>query len=158
MPPLTLQQTLGMKNSLSRLSHKRMTLTNSFHSMHRRLSNAFQCFCQVKPGKEFSKEITGHQWSSIKKDEHFHLIIFKVLKRMRIRLCKFKLLFLQILTKSTQSGTWTSTKVLVLNKYCCVANRPESYRLIPSRAVPRQPALGAPVPGFCLSALAGHSA
>lgn len=28
--------------------------------MHRKLSNVFQSFCQVKPGKEFSEEITGH--------------------------------------------------------------------------------------------------
>lgn len=117
MPPPTLKQTLGMKNSLSSLSHKRMTLTNSFHSMHRKLSNVFQCFCQIKPGKEFSKEITGCQWSCMKKYQHFHSTTFKVLKGMRIRLCKFKLLlFLQFLEKITQSGTRKSTEVSLLNK------------------------------------------
>lgn len=35
--------------------------------MHRKLSNIFQRFCQIKPGKEFSKEITGYQWSRMKK-------------------------------------------------------------------------------------------
>lgn len=158
MPPPPLKQTLGMENSLSCLSHKRMTLTNSFHFMCRKLSNVFQCFCQVKPGKEFSKEITGYQWSCRKKYKHFHSITFEVLKGMRIRLCKFKLLFLQFLAKSIQSGTWKSTKVLLLNKYCCVVNGPESYRLIPSRAAPREPALGTPVPRSCLPASAGPSA
>lgn len=106
-----------MKNSLSSLSHKRMTLTNSFHSMHRKLSNVFQCFCQIKPGKEFSKEITGYQWSLMKKYQHFHSITFKVLKGMRIRLCKFQLhLILQFLAKITPSGTWKSTEVSLLNK------------------------------------------
>lgn len=119
MPPPTLKQTLGMKNSLSCLCHKRMTLTNSFHSMHRKLSNVFQCFCQVRPGKEFSKETTGYQWRRMKKYQHFHSITLKVLKGMRMRLCNFKLLFLHLLAKSTQSGTWKSTKVLLLNKHCC---------------------------------------
>lgn len=126
MLPPTLKQTLGMKNSLSFLSHKRMTLTISFHSMHRKLSNVFQCFCQVRPGKEFSKETTGYQWSRMKKHRHFHSITSKVLKGMRIRLRKFKLLFLQLLAKTTRSGTWKSTEVLLLNKYCCVVNELES--------------------------------
>lgn len=156
MPPLTLKQTLGMKNSLSCLSHKRMTLTNSFHSMCRKLSNVYQCFCQVTPGKEFSKAITGYQWSRMKKYQHFHSITFKVLKGMRIRLCKFRLLFLQFLAKSTQTGTWKSTKVLLLNNYCCVVNGPESYRLNPSTAVPRQPVLETRC--SCLPASAGPSA
>lgn len=78
-------------------------------------------------------------------------ITFKVLKGMRVRLGKFKLLFLQLLAKPTQSGTRKSTKVLPLNKYCCVVNEPKSQRLIPSRAAPRQPVVGIPAARSCLS-------